>query len=429
MLKFNEENDEGRMYLIRSGIVESLLQILTTRDLNSITLPFCSAFYCLTIFCSKWIRNQILIKKLQPALIRLLSHVDAEVVGNAITSIHNLITEGIEDTAEDEVNQHFDEIQRCDGIDKIYEIFTKNANKYTRDCCSVCIGYLYRAKEIKDSKMRSDIIQHLKLLTDDSDKQTRNGALFAINHLSWNPVNLSEILKGYLLIQIRNSLRKELSGNSEENKMVQTEQEHKCEVLTAILEDREDDELRQNILDIGIVDSLLFIIATREFNTIILPLLTAYLMMTDCCSNEFTIQCCRKNPFPALIRILDHPIDESIAGSALTAIHNIIHHVYDSRSPDETHKYYEAVLVCDGISKMYKLFCTTQVKEIKDSASICIGRLFKSKKIDDEQMRKSIISHLQTLRNDPDENTQMTAINALNFLSKNAANNAEIQMH
>ncbi|KAA6362175.1 MAG: hypothetical protein EZS28_042297 [Streblomastix strix] len=125
--------------------------------------------------------------------------------------------------------------------------------------------------------------------------------------------------------------------------------------------------------------------------------------------------------------LFEYLVDENIAGSALTSIHNIIHCVYDSRSPNETHKYYEADLVCDGIYKMFKLFWTTHVKEIKDSASICIGRLFQNKKIDDEQMRKSIISHLKTLRNDPDENTQITAINALNLLSKNASNNAEIQ--
>ncbi|KAA6389091.1 MAG: hypothetical protein EZS28_015383 [Streblomastix strix] len=135
-------------------------------------------------------------------------------------------------------------------------------------------------------------------------KQTRDGALFAINRLSQNHVNLFEILKRGNLRQTRKCLRKELIGNSEEKKMTQTEQEHKCEVMTAILEDREDDQLRQNIVDIQIVDALLFVITTREFNTVTIPLLTAYLMMTDCCSNEFTIQCCRINPFSASIIII-----------------------------------------------------------------------------------------------------------------------------
>ncbi|KAA6397177.1 MAG: hypothetical protein EZS28_007295 [Streblomastix strix] len=92
---------------------------------------------------------------------------------NSITSIHILITQVIQDTEEDKLYQLFDEIQGCNDVSKIYEVFIRNMSKYTRDCCSMSIGYLYRSREIRDQKMRSDIIQYLILLTDDSDNQSK----------------------------------------------------------------------------------------------------------------------------------------------------------------------------------------------------------------------------------------------------------------
>ncbi|KAA6397179.1 MAG: hypothetical protein EZS28_007297 [Streblomastix strix] len=122
---------------------------------------------------SDQIRNQILIKKAYPALIRIFIYGDAEVEINAIASIHILITQVIQETEDDDPYQLFDEIQQNNDVSKIYEVFIRNINKYTRDCCSMSIGYLYRSREIRDQKMRSDIIQYLKLLTDDSDNQSK----------------------------------------------------------------------------------------------------------------------------------------------------------------------------------------------------------------------------------------------------------------
>ncbi|KAA6362176.1 MAG: hypothetical protein EZS28_042298 [Streblomastix strix] len=161
------------MYVIRLGIVDSLLQILITHNINSITIQFCSAFFYLSIFLPKQLENQILIKKANPALISIFIHGDVEVEIIAIASIHNRITECIEDTEKDKLYQLFDEIQGCNDVSKIYEVFIRNMNKHTRDFCLVCIGYLYRSREIRDQKMRSDIIQNLKLLTDDSDNQSK----------------------------------------------------------------------------------------------------------------------------------------------------------------------------------------------------------------------------------------------------------------
>ncbi|KAA6401690.1 MAG: putative CAMK family protein kinase [Streblomastix strix] len=184
----NYENEKGRKYAIEFGIVDLLLHILTTYELNQITVPFCISIYSFTSFCSRDIRLQLIQKKPYPALVRILSLADAEAAGYAISSIHNLVIEGIANfDDDDEPNQHFDLIQRCNGASKIYELFLRNISKATRDCAAACIGLIYRAKEIGDAQMRSDIIQHLKfLICSDSDEQARKASVNALNYLACN---------------------------------------------------------------------------------------------------------------------------------------------------------------------------------------------------------------------------------------------------
>ncbi|KAA6368973.1 MAG: hypothetical protein EZS28_035500, partial [Streblomastix strix] len=179
--------------IISSGIVESLLTIFTTRDLNSITQTYSSAFFQLTHPSSGEVRLLIYDKKPFPGLTRLLEHTDILVASDAIASILNIQLSGINTTPESDPHPHYETIQESDGIKKIFALFQKNGSKYSRDRSALCIGFLFRAREISDQVMRQEIINHLKSLLNDSDALQEERAKVALKYLSMNTVNKTEM--------------------------------------------------------------------------------------------------------------------------------------------------------------------------------------------------------------------------------------------
>ncbi|KAA6373391.1 MAG: hypothetical protein EZS28_031082 [Streblomastix strix] len=85
------------------------------------------------------------------------------------------------------------------------------------------------------------------------------------------------------------------------------------------------------------------------------------------------------------------------------------------------------MLECDGINKIFALFQQTEDEYKKNQAAVCIGRLFKSREIENRQMRSEIIAHLKTMINDPDEWNKNQSRFSLKFLAQNAVNRAEIE--
>ncbi|KAA6353601.1 MAG: hypothetical protein EZS28_050872 [Streblomastix strix] len=82
---------------------------------------------------------------------------------------------------------------------------------------------------------------------------------------------------------------------------------------------------------------------------------------------------------------------------------------------------------CDEINKIYELFKRKLDKNITDRAALCLGQLFKARKITDSEMRKTIIKHLKTIVNDEDEWVKDTSRILLEGLAQNGVNKAEIE--
>ncbi|KAA6311191.1 MAG: hypothetical protein EZS28_056175, partial [Streblomastix strix] len=102
--------------------------------------------------------------KSYPGLIRLLEHKNVDIANATIISIYNILLSGSDSTTKAR-HPHFDAIQECGGVQKIYQLYCKNKGKFSRDRAALCIAVLFRAREIADAQMRHDIISHLKALT------------------------------------------------------------------------------------------------------------------------------------------------------------------------------------------------------------------------------------------------------------------------
>ncbi|KAA6391708.1 MAG: hypothetical protein EZS28_012767 [Streblomastix strix] len=181
-----QDDDELRKRIISSGIVESFLLIFINRDPNSISQEYSLAFFHITNNSSNEIKLLIYNKKPFLGLIRLLEHTDILVAGDAVASIFNIQISGSNTTKESDPHPHFESIQVYDGIKKIFALIQKNGSKYSRDRSALCIGYLFKAREIIDPIMRQVIINHLKSLLNDSDAWVKERAKNTLKYLSQN---------------------------------------------------------------------------------------------------------------------------------------------------------------------------------------------------------------------------------------------------
>ncbi|KAA6395534.1 MAG: putative AGC family protein kinase [Streblomastix strix] len=163
------------------------------KELSQITLGYSDAFCDLTAPSSDEVKQQIYNKNPYPALVRLLEHSNVEIVKSIIVSINNILLGGTKTTPDTQPHPHFNSFQACDGIQQIYSLFQQNRDKETKDRAAICIGILFRAKEIKDKQMGKDIIGHLKTLVTDSDDWMKNESKWELRGLAQNAVNKADI--------------------------------------------------------------------------------------------------------------------------------------------------------------------------------------------------------------------------------------------
>ncbi|KAA6375151.1 MAG: hypothetical protein EZS28_029323 [Streblomastix strix] len=138
-------------------------------------------------------------KKPFPGLLRLLESQDILIAGDSITSIFNIIAAGANTTPKTEQHPHFEAMKQCGGVIKIFELFQKNENKFTKNREALCISRLFRAKEM-DKTMRKGIISHLKILAYEKDAWLCENSKSALKQLAQNAANRSEIEKDGFVI-------------------------------------------------------------------------------------------------------------------------------------------------------------------------------------------------------------------------------------
>ncbi|KAA6378730.1 MAG: hypothetical protein EZS28_025744 [Streblomastix strix] len=187
-------NDELKKRIIQSGIIESLLYIFENQQLDQISRDASSAFFNIL---SSNASNILLIFDKKPflGLIRLFQHSDNLIIGYAIASIFSILIGGSNTTSMTSTHPHYESLASCSGIDKIFQLFQRNLDKYTKDKASFCLGFIFRSQVISNSMMRVQIINHLKTLLCDTDTLNVDHAKLALKYIAQNSVNKQEITK------------------------------------------------------------------------------------------------------------------------------------------------------------------------------------------------------------------------------------------
>ncbi|KAA6382768.1 MAG: hypothetical protein EZS28_021704 [Streblomastix strix] len=94
----------------------------------------------------------------------------------------------------------FEIISNFGGIDKLYSVFKRtDVNKKVKDKTAICIGKLFRSKELQ-GEMKTEIISHLKTLVNSSDSNTKDSSISTLKGLAQNPENKIEIEKGEFIV-------------------------------------------------------------------------------------------------------------------------------------------------------------------------------------------------------------------------------------
>ncbi|KAA6371241.1 MAG: hypothetical protein EZS28_033231 [Streblomastix strix] len=188
---------------MRTGIADALISIFNTQLLDSITEANIDAFYKLTLVGDE--NLQLLhLKKPYPGLIRLFVHPDQGVICNSIDSTFNILLSGLPPHSSTEKHEHFEIMTECDGINKIYELFKRKLNKDITNNSALCLSQLFKAREITDSKIKKDIIKHLKTIVNDEDELVKDISILRLQDLAQNEVNKAEIEKDGFVIPTRN---------------------------------------------------------------------------------------------------------------------------------------------------------------------------------------------------------------------------------
>ncbi|KAA6392338.1 MAG: putative protein serine/threonine kinase, partial [Streblomastix strix] len=195
----DKKDNEGLKRVIESGIVEALLQIFWGRDFKTITRNFS---YTFTQFTNTSVELQLIIFKKNPfpGLLRLLDHPDLWIVGNAVQSINNIIIGGGTTTAAAQFHPYYENMQKFGGIEKMVFLFRRKLDKWTQNNAAICIGLIYRSKEIRDVTLRKEIIHHLKNLINDSDVWLKLVSKDALKGLAMNALNKAEMETGGFIV-------------------------------------------------------------------------------------------------------------------------------------------------------------------------------------------------------------------------------------
>ncbi|KAA6367235.1 MAG: hypothetical protein EZS28_037239 [Streblomastix strix] len=186
-------------------------------------------------------------------------------------------------------------------------------------------------------------------------------------------------------------------------------------------------EFSKSIISSGIVDSLLFIFETRDITLITIPVVQLFNQLTKVNDEINTLLFEQKNPYRYLFWVLQHSEKElDIIRFTINSIFNIILSGAVTTQPTEMHPHYESIKQCDGANKLFSFIELTDVyKQIKDSAVISFGNLYKAQEVPDEMA--VVIPYLKSLLRSSDQWIRQQSRIALLRLGQNPVNRQKIE--
>ncbi|KAA6379673.1 MAG: hypothetical protein EZS28_024799, partial [Streblomastix strix] len=268
-LNYNKDIEIRKRYF-KAGIVDSLIYIISTYELDKITLKYLECLYSLLLE-KKEIIQLFAERNPFPGIIRLLDHQDEEVRETALLLILEIQKIGIDKTNMNKPCPYFDAIQACGGIDKFFKLFSNlDIDKEMKSQILVIIGLLFIGREITNQQIRQELVANVKqMIYDSDDDEDKKGiAMVLLTMLSQNEVNRAEIMKQTQFDQIARDLQLPLTGTKEQKEKIQNKQESHCMLIFALLYNRSGDDLRKRLIQAGLVEALLKIFETYDLNSI-----------------------------------------------------------------------------------------------------------------------------------------------------------------
>ncbi|KAA6373134.1 MAG: hypothetical protein EZS28_031339, partial [Streblomastix strix] len=307
VMKFKDKkDDDGRQNAIETGVTDELSTIFESRDLTSISLPFIEAFFCISFPGDKVDFRPIIYKRKNPypGLFRLLDHKNSDVVLHEITTIVSILNGGIGSTNDEEQNPHFQSVEECGGIQKLFTLFKKTSDKVIKDKIAVSFGRLFKARPIQDKEMQQSIISHLKSITSDADEWTRSNSALAINHLAQNEDNNTEIMKEFDPLTVIQDLRLPIIGNGEQRKQIQNKKNLDCILLQIIIDLEKDNNLQERLIEAGIIEAFLYFFETQDLNMISSSFVDLFKQFQTSAQTQIDQLKKEKKHYPTILRML-----------------------------------------------------------------------------------------------------------------------------
>ncbi|KAA6391559.1 MAG: hypothetical protein EZS28_012916 [Streblomastix strix] len=121
-----------------------------------------------------------------PSLLRLFDHSDEDIVSDAMCSVDCIMYYGAIGSESNSVHPYYEELASAGGIEKIYDLFRKTQDEYTKDISATCLGIAFKAQEITNPEMKDEIIAHLASIINHEDEDIQKQAILALNYLDQN---------------------------------------------------------------------------------------------------------------------------------------------------------------------------------------------------------------------------------------------------
>ncbi|KAA6367060.1 MAG: hypothetical protein EZS28_037413, partial [Streblomastix strix] len=384
-------DDEGMKIVIKAGIAQALIFIFQIRELDKISPIYADTFNSIT-GASDQIALLLVKKKPFQGLIRLLDHTDMDIVTSTIDSISNIVNAGSDSTPETKKHPYFEVINSYGGIEKLMKLFRDtHVGLFRKDAAAVCIGKLFRAREIPNSQHRKEIVEHLKNLSLQTDRYWKDDAYAAIQCLSQNKKIIKDIMS---------DLQMMLNGTDEQIREINNRKESICQILYSLLQIRQEYEYRRIAIEIGIADLLLKVFKTLDLEKITQIFVKTFFVFTYPYNKHVNKALFELRPFQSLLRILNHS-DKQIVNFGILSIDNILYGGAVGSDPDSVHPYFDEFKQVGGITKISAMFKKETDKFNKNEASICLGIVYRARDIGNTL--KEVIDHLKSIANHSDK--------------------------
>ncbi|KAA6392667.1 MAG: hypothetical protein EZS28_011805 [Streblomastix strix] len=226
-------------------------------------------------------------------------------------------------------------------------------------------------------------------------------------------------------VQLKKQLEVQENGTQQQIEQIRQQKINTVQKIITLLIGQSDDDLRREAVEVGIIDAIIKILNNWPLDKIGISLLWGFFNFTYPCCIEVKSLITAKNPYPAFVRLFDHP-DTLIIERAVLLFFNAAVAAASQVPNQTTHSHFQIITNCNGINKLYALFKRNINPYIQKYIAFSFAMLYQAREIPDATARREIIAYIKPLSRDSDKWTSFSASWILDYIAQNAVNRAEI---